>query len=195
MKTLRLILGDQLNLSHSWYSDKDDDIIYLMMEMKQETDYVQHHIQKVVAFLASMRSMAKMLESNGHTVIYYTLDDASNQQSLTLNLDQVIKQYNIEKLEYQLPDEYRLDQQLIIYCKSLDIDHQAYDTEHFLSKRDDLEAFFSGRKTYVMESFYRDMRKKHNILMEGDQPITGQWNYDADNRKKMPKDHVPPPLF
>ena len=47
MKTLRLLLGDQLNLQHSWFDEVNPNVIYLMAEMRQETDYVKHHVQKV----------------------------------------------------------------------------------------------------------------------------------------------------
>lgn len=192
MKILRLILGDQLNSSHSWFDTKDSNTTYLFMEMKQETSYVTHHIQKIVAFFASMRSMAKQLEEQGHNVIYYHLDDTPNTHSLTENIQAIIQENGIEKFEYQLPDEYRLDEQLSKFCAQIAIESEVYDTEHFLSSRSDLEKFFEGKKTYLMESFYRHMRKKNDILMDGKEPITGKWNYDADNRKKMPKDHVPP---
>ncbi len=192
MKTLRLLLGDQLNHQHSWYEQNDKQIIYCLFEMRQETDYAPHHIQKVLAFFLAMRAFAKHLEDQGHQVIYYTLDASENTQSLTNNLQQIIEQQGVDKFEYQLPDEYRLDLQLKTFCDSLDIETQVYDTEHFLSSRTDLSEFFEGKKTYLMESFYRHMRKRYDILMDGDQPQTGQWNYDADNRKKIPKDHVPP---
>jgi deoxyribodipyrimidine photolyase-related protein len=60
-----------------------------------------------------------------------------------------------------------------------------------MSSRDELGDFFQGKKTFLMESFYHMMRKKHHILMEGDKPLTGKWNYDGENRKKLPKDHKP----
>ncbi len=50
-KTLRLILGDQLNHKHSWFQQVDENVVYVMMEVRSETDYVVHHIQKVVAFV------------------------------------------------------------------------------------------------------------------------------------------------
>ncbi len=194
MKKLRLILGDQLNHGHSWFKEKDKNTVYCIFEMQQETSYVKHHIQKVIAFFLAMRSFSGQLKTDGHQVVYFKLDDKKNKQDLTKNLSLLIKDLAIEKLEYQHPDEYRLDQQLDLFCKNLNIPSEVFDTEHFLSKRNELETFFEGKKTYLMESFYRYMRKKYNILMDGDQPITGKWNYDHDNRKRIPKDHVPPPV-
>ena len=82
MKTLRLILGDQLNLSHSWFNQVNDDNLYLMAEMRQETDYVKHHIQKVVGFFCSMRNFANTLKEEGHNVIYLKIGDPNNPQKL-----------------------------------------------------------------------------------------------------------------
>jgi deoxyribodipyrimidine photolyase-related protein len=53
-KTVRLILGDQLNSNHSWFNTVDDSVVYVMMEVRSETDYAKHHIQKVVGFFAAM---------------------------------------------------------------------------------------------------------------------------------------------
>ena len=184
MKTLRLILGDQLNLSHSWLNEVDDDHIYLMAEMRQETDYVKHHIQKVVGFFRSMRNFANTLEEEGHNVIYFTIGDPNNPQKLPDLIDQTIAEHKIEKFEYQLPDEYRLDQQLQEICKSIPIASEVFDTEHFYTSRNELKNHFKGKKQLVMESFYRMMRKKHNILMVNDQPEGGKWNFDQSNRKK-----------
>ena len=188
---LRLILGDQLNHNHTWFQEKNNDTIYLMMEMRQETDYVKHHIQKVIGFFTAMRFFAQSLENQGHNVIYLRLDDEQNEQSLTQNLELIIKQNQITHFEYQLPDEYRLDEQLKAFSNIIHISTKIYDTEHFLSYRTELGDFFKGKKTFLMESFYRMMRKKYGILMDGTEPLTGQWNYDTDNRKKLPKEHRP----
>ncbi|PHN05380.1 cryptochrome/photolyase family protein [Flavilitoribacter nigricans] len=185
-KTLRLILGDQLNHKHSWFSSPDDSVTYVLMEMRQETDYVLHHIQKVVAFFAAMREFAAWLEERGHRVVYYKLDDAENQQDLTRNLDQLIDQHGFERFEYLLPDEYRLDEQLRKYAGKLSLETAARDTEHFITQRSDLREFF-GDKNYLMETFYRDIRKKHGWLMTGSGPEGGKWNYDHQNRKSLPK--------
>ena len=194
-KTLRLILGDQLNTNHSWFKTIDDTVNYVMMEVRTETDYAQHHIQKVVGFFSAMRSFAAELQSKKHKVIYIHLNDKNNLQSFEKNLDALLNQGNYTQFEYLLPDEYRLDVLLKNYCNQLSIPYSVYDTEHFFSKREELGNFFEGKKMFLMESFYRAMRKRHNVLMEGDKPATGQWNYDGENRKKLPKNHKPtPPL-
>ena len=190
-KTLRLILSDQLNSNHSWFKSVDDSVTYVMMEIRTETDYTQHHIQKVVGIFAAMRNFAQQLKSNNHNLIYFHLNDENNLQSFQSNIQSLISKHQFTNFEYQLADEYRVDQDLKQLCDAISIFSISVDSEHFFTTRTELGDFFEGKKTFLMESFYRAMRKKHNVLMEGDQPLTGKWNYDSDNRKKLPKDHKP----
>jgi deoxyribodipyrimidine photolyase-related protein len=192
---LRLILGDQLNTNHSWFSSVNQDTTYTLMEVRTETDYATHHIQKIVGFFASMRQFAADLRSKGHKVIYIKLGDKDNLQCFDKNIRSLIQKHHFTQFEYLLPDEYRLDQILKLAAEHTNLPTAVYDTEHFMSARTDLGNLFNGKKTYIMETFYRFMRKKHQVLMDGDQPLTGQWNYDGDNRKKIPIQHQPtPPL-
>lgn len=194
-KKLRLILGDQLNSHHSWFKTTNDSVTYVLMEIRTETDYALHHIQKIVGFFAAMQAFALDLKQKNHQVIYFHLNDSSNLQSFDKNIRQLIEKENFTHFEYQLPDEYRLDQLLQTFCKTLSIATSVSDSEHFMSSRNELGHFFEGKKTFLMESFYHMMRKKHSILMQGDKPLTGKWNYDGENRKKLPKNHKPtPPL-
>lgn len=199
MPTLRLILGDQLNPQHSWFGEVRPDVTYVLLELRQETDYVRHHIQKVVAFFAAMRSFADTLREQGHTVRYQPLDAPSARGSLTDTLFGILEESGCDRFEYLLPDEWRLDQQLLLFCSELNaqgIASQAYDTEHFLTTRADLAVFFKGKKTYLMESFYRKVRRDYDILLEDGKPVGGKWNFDAENRKALPRKHVvPAPLF
>jgi deoxyribodipyrimidine photolyase-related protein len=192
MKNLRLILGDQLNLEHSWLQEVDENTIYLMAEMRQETDYVKHHIQKVVAYFLSMRNFAADLKSKGHEVIYYKIADENNVHDLEKIINHCVKEHTISNFEYQLPDEYRLDEQLKTICSNLKIETKNFDTEHFFTSRTELTEFYEGKKMLLMENFYRMMRKKHHILMQGSQPEGDSWNFDKDNRLKY-KGQVPIP--
>ena len=184
MKKLRLILGDQLNSAHSWFENADENVVYLMAEMRQETDYVKHHIQKVVAFFLSMRNFADELKLNKHQVEYFQITDENNLHDLEKIISSTIQKYKTEKFEYQLPDEFRLDEQLQLICKNLKIESEAFDSEHFYTSRYELKEFYDGKKLLLMENFYRMMRKKHHLLMDGSNPLGKQWNFDHDNRKK-----------
>ncbi len=183
MKTARLILGDQLNLQHSWFTENDPEVLYIMMELHQEAEYVKHHIQKLLAFFAAMRSFAETLRDRGHVVLYINISDKKSSFSLAKNLTEIFSEKNIRKFEYQLPDEYRLDHQLSAFCQQTEVDTAVFDTEHFLTGRDDLADFFENKKTYRMENFYRMMRRKYNILIKDDEPEGGQWNFDRENRQ------------
>ena len=181
---LRLVLGDQLNLKHSWFDKKDESTLYVLYELHQETNYVVHHIQKIVAFFSAMRTFSSDLRDQGHQVLYFDINSNASKKSLEDNIKDLISEKNIEKFEYQLPDEYRLDEQLKSICKNINIPSKSFDTEHFLTTREELKSFFEGKKQLIMEFFYRNMRKKYDLLMVQGQPLGGQWNFDKNNRKK-----------
>lgn len=196
-RQLRLILGDQLNQQHSWFEKQDIDTLYVLMECAAETGYVRHHIQKIIGFFLAMRSFADWLRHEGHHVHYVELDDEANKGNISDNVKMLIGKYQIGHFCYQLPDEWRVDKDLRALCEELSIETEAVDSEHFLSPREGVAEFFKGKKQFLMESFYRDMRRKYRILMEdnGEEPLTGRWNYDKENRKKLPKKvKVPEPL-
>ncbi len=193
---LKLILGDQLNLQHSWFKEVDSSEVFVLMEMRQETDYAPHHIQKVVAFFGAMRNFSEVLKQAGHQVHYLALDDKANRQQLEANLNFLIEKFNADGFAYMEPDEYRLDQQLKEYVLGLNIPSEVVETEHFMTSRSELTEFFEGKKQLILEFFYRRMRKKFDILMQLDQPEGGQWNFDKNNRKKWKgTPSIPEPFY
>ncbi|AKJ69437.1 deoxyribodipyrimidine photolyase [Pandoraea thiooxydans] len=185
--TLRLILGDQLNPRHSWFRTVDPLVIYVLMEVRQETDYVLHHAQKILAIFAAMRDFARQLRAAGHRVRYIALDDASNRQSITENLAALARHYQACHVEWQAPDEWRLDEQLQAWAAQQSLTTAQVDSEHFLTTRTEMAELFAGRKQWLMEHFYRHMRRRFALLLDTQgQPEGGQWNFDHDNRKPWP---------
>ena len=192
-KTLRLILGDQLNAQHSWFSTVNNEHTFVMIESREEGSYAPHHIQKVVGIFSAMRQFAHSLKSQGHQLHYHKILD-STEANLRTVLASIAQQYRTERIELQEPDEWRLREDLeqlkdegfkITWCSS----------EHFISTREEFEGLFEGKKTFLMETFYRALRRRTGILMDMAQPAGGKWNYDAQNRKKLPKNHLPPAPF
>ena len=164
--------------------EPDPDAVIVLMEVRGETDYVRHHIQKVACIFAAMRAFARDLRASGHTVRYITINDPENRQSIVKNLAWLTDELTPTEIWYQEPDEWRVDQELRAFADRSSVPVRHASTEHFLTHRESVQHHFAGKKTYVMESFYRKMRRTHNVLMDGANPVGGTWNYDAENRKK-----------
>ncbi|MBU4611756.1 cryptochrome/photolyase family protein [Achromobacter sp. GG226] len=192
--TLRLVLGDQLNPHHSWFGHVDPEVVYVLMEVRSETDYVLHHAQKILAIFAAMREFGRQLRAAGHRVRYVKLDDPSNRQAITGNLDALAVHYEARQVQWQQPDEWRLDRALADWGASHDLACTAVDTEHFLTGRGDLAEMMGERPQWLMEDFYRQMRRRWQLLLTPQgKPEGGQWNYDHDNRKRWPGTPPEPP--
>ena len=183
--TVRLILGDQLNANHSWYQQQDNGVIYLLAELHQETNYVKHHIQKLCSFFAAMADFAQSLKADGHQLCYFSLDDSEQFDSLGHMVSSLCEQYKVRRFEYQAPDEYRLAQQLQALDLGADSEIFCCDSEHFLLPKDEINQYINAGVHNRMESFYRKMRKRFYLLMEGDQPRGDRWNFDGENRQKL----------
>lgn len=193
LTSLRLILGDQLNAAHPWFQRPDPSVLYVMMELRCESEYVTHHIQKIAGIFAGMRAFANALHQRGHKIHYLRITDPDNAHNFQDNLEALIRTYEVTSMQYQAPDEYRLDLLLAELGSKLPIPCHAQDTCHFLTSRQCVGQFFAGKKAWRMESFYRMMRKRHQILLDAHgEPLGGRWNFDAENRNKLPKNAVVP---
>ena len=184
-KQLKLILGDQLNPLHSWFQQVDENVIYVIAELKQEADYTKHHVKKITAFFAAMASFADYLKAQGHQVCYLTLDESKKYNDLPDLLIKLSEQYGCSAVHYQQPDEYRLRDQLQNMSSRVSFTLLEEDSEHFLLPFEQLREHFTAKKHVRMETFYRFMRKRFDILMEAGKPQGGAWNYDANNRKSF----------
>ena len=196
MTVLRLILGDQL--SHQIASLRDINIdtdIVLMAEVSAEVTYVKHHKRKIAFLFAAMRHFAEELRLAGTNVIYRRLDDQNNGGSLESELKQVIASRKISKLVVTMPGEYRLMETMRSWQSTLDVAVELREDDRFLCSLDKFNKWADGRRQLRMDFFYRDMRRDHNVLMDGGEPVGGKWNFDSDNREPPVAGMViPPPL-
>lgn len=197
-RCIRWILGDQLNEQHSWFSATDDSVLYVIAELRQETGYTRHHVQKLCAFFAAMENFAAVLTQQGHQVLHLDLTATASHQDLCSLMTAVCEQYGASELHYQRPDEYRLLCQLRNFQTSSAIAVTECDTEHFFLPFAEIAQYFTAGKHQRMETFYRKMRSRFAILMEGKEPVAGRWNFDAENRNKLKADDIaaiPAPLL
>lgn len=176
MKALRLILGDQLSHSLSTLQEADpkNDII-LMCEVMEEATYVKHHKKKIAFLFSAMRHFAEELREKGFTVDYIKLDDEENSGSFTGEVERALKRHQLKRVVAAFPGEQRV----LEIMKEWEI----LPNNLFLSTPEEFSEWAKGRKQLRMEYFYREMRKRYEILMDQGEPLGGEWNYDAENRK------------
>lgn len=195
MSTLRIILGDQLSstISSLKACDQSKDII-LMCEVWEETSYVKHHKKKIAFLFSAMRHFARYLEENKYQVIYTKLDDKENTGSFKGEVERTLKDHSIKNIVVTHPGEYRLLVEIQSWESQLGVAVDILPDDRFLCSLDAFSNWSKTRKQLRMEYFYRQMRKKYSILMQGDEPEGGQWNYDFKNRK-FPKEalNIPKP--
>ena len=195
MKTLRLVLGDQLSRDLPSLKDLDPakDLV-LMAEVMSEVTYVKHHKRKIAYLFLAMRHFAKSLGDDGIAVRYRRLDDADNAGSLAGEVAAAIAVFAPDRIVVSAPGEYRLADEMAGWQARFGLAVDIRADTRFLCSLGDFAEWAEGRKSLRMEFFYRDLRRRYQVLMEGDEPIGGKWNYDADNRQP-PKAGlaVPPP--
>ena len=197
MSSIRLILGDQLSESISSLKGYNPDIdIILMCEVWNEATYVKHHKKKIAFLFSVMRHFSGLLKKQGCNVEYTTLDDPDNTGSLNGEVKRIFSKYNVDRIVVTHPSEYRVLQDIRVLENELNILVEIREDDRFLCSPYEFSSWASDRKQLRMEYFYREMRKKYDILMEANAPIGGKWNYDSENRKP-PKAGltIPPPYI
>ncbi|MDE2326278.1 MAG: cryptochrome/photolyase family protein, partial [Rhodospirillales bacterium] len=184
---LRVILGDQLSPAIAALAGLDPGAdTVLMAEVMGECTYVPHHSQKIALVLAAMRHFARALRARGVAVRYVALDDPANTGTLAGEVARACAALKPDAIIATEPGEYRVLEAMRGWAEQTGIPCEIRDDTRFLCSRADFAAWAGSKKQLRMEFFYREMRRRHRILMEGDDPVGGKWNYDPENRKSLP---------
>ncbi len=157
--------------------------------------YEKHHKHKITLYLSAMRSYRDMLQKNKIKTDYYKLKTEISD-SYEDYLERYLKKLNVNKISiWTIEDKWFEKKLRRLEKKGINI--EIYDTPMFLTKLNEFEEMCTQRKSpkYKMTDFYINQRKKLNILIKDDKPIGGKWTFDGENRKKIPKNTVPPALL
>jgi deoxyribodipyrimidine photolyase-related protein len=178
VRNLILVLGDQLSpdLSSLRSGDPAQDCV-LMVEAQEEATYVRHHKKKIAFLFSAMRHFVEELRAAGWQVDYVKFDDPNNQGSFAAQLAHSMAALKPDKVIATEPGEWRVQQALLGAGVTLLPD------DRFICSIAEFASWAEGRKQLRMEYFYREMRRKTGLLMDGDQPKGGKWNFDSENRK------------
>ena len=188
LRRLVLVLGDQLALDAAAFDDFDPAIDAVWMaEVAEESTHVPSGKPRIVLFLSAMRHFAQALRAAGRPLHYLRLDDPANPGTLAGALSRAIEVLRPQTLVLTAPGDWRVLQALKACAESHGLPLELRDDRHFFCTVREFAAHARGRKQLRMEYFYREQRRRHRVLMDGDDPVGGQWNFDADNRESFGK--------
>jgi len=193
---LILVLGDQLtpDITSLRGADKARDAI-LMCEVWDEATYVRHHKKKIAFIFSCMRHFAGALQASGWTVDYRSLEQTGESSSFTSEVERALVRHKPDRLVVTAPGEWRLLRVMRGWQERFGIPVDIVDDDRFICATPEFASWAAGRKQLRMEYFYRDMRRKTGLLMDGGEPAGDQWNFDHDNRKPAKADlFMPQPL-
>jgi deoxyribodipyrimidine photolyase-related protein len=188
---LILVLGDQLNRDSAAFDgfDAARDVVW-MAEVAEESTVVWSSQPRTALFLAAMRHFAQALRDEGLPLDYTRLEDGV--PTLAEALTRAIARHRPQRLVLAAPGDWRVLQALRGVAQAQGLPLDLRDDRHFYATVRDFAAHAKGRRQLRMEYFYREMRRRHRVLMDGDEPCGGQWNFDADNREAFPASGPPP---
>ena len=190
---LRIVLGDQLSagLPALQGIDHAADVV-LMVEVRAECTYVRHHKKKIVLILSAMRHFAAGLGERGIEVRYVTLDDPANTQSFRGEVVRAASDLAPSRIVVTEPGEWRVLEDIKGWQEAAGCPVEVLPDERFLCSIADFRHWAEQRRSLRMEFFYRDMRRRHALLLDDGEPAGGRWNFDAENRKRLPAGVVIP---
>lgn len=184
LRHLVLVLGDQLDLDAAAFDgfDAAQDAVW-MAEVAEESTHVWSSQPRIAVFLAGMRHFAVALREAGRRLHYRRLDDPATRDSLAAQLRADIAALQPVALVLTRPGDWRVLRAMQTVAEQAGVPLQLREDRHFYTTPADFAAHAQGRKGLRMEYFYRELRKRFGVLMDGGQPLGGDWNYDAENRE------------
>jgi len=187
VRCLLVVLGDQLDLASPVLiqGSPEHDLVW-MAEVAEESTKVWSHKARIALFLTAMRHFADSLRGAGWRVDYRELERDGHERFRGA-LQAAISQHGPTTVRMVAAGEWAVAQQIEQACAEAGAPLEVLDDGHFLTSSSDFDAWRAKRKHWVMEHFYRFVRRRSGDLMTADGPVGGEWNLDRQNRRRFPK--------
>ena len=181
MTRIAWIQGTQLTLASSALAelDRTRDRV-LLVESLPHAQRGRLHRHKVTLVLAAMRRFAEELRRDGWTVDEVRLDAGV---SFDEAIATAVRSHDAEDVVVMEPSGWQAQQHLAVIERAAGVPVRVTPDTLMLCPRADFIAWAGDRERVRMQQFYAWMRRRHDVLMDGDDPAGGQWSFDADNRE------------
>ncbi|MEM9433063.1 MAG: cryptochrome/photolyase family protein [Pseudomonadota bacterium] len=186
MPTAALLLPNQLFAQHPSLSPRPDKVV-LFEDPLFFGDAIypaKMHKQKLWLHRASMARYLDDLTGQGFDAAIWPYE---RKAGACLRLFKYLRDLGIDQVVMVEPVDFTAEKRICVAAANTKVTIRFQPSPGFLNSQDDNQAWSTGRKRWFMAEFYKSQRRRLNVLMTGDQPAGGQWSFDEDNRKKVPK--------
>lgn len=180
-----LVWGNQLTIEHNSALKAEPDAPVIIIESEAMCRKFRYHKQKLLFILTAMREYGDELSETGRTVVYRKIGEADSNWFKTLEI--VCRDKGITNLTAMRQNDHAPQDRLSTWCSRNDIKLATTPNTLFLTPTAEFNEWADGQKRLQMEQFYHWQRRRLNILMVGEKPVGGSWNYDSENRQALPK--------
>jgi deoxyribodipyrimidine photolyase-related protein len=151
----------------------------------------QFHRQKILLHRASMTEYWQRCERQGKQV--ERIDASSISHSSEIG--SILKSMRIKQVFAIEPTDDWLKRRVSAGCREAQVNLQWLPDPSFLTPDEVMCQWAEQREHYHFTDFYMQQRKRLTLLLDPKgKPIGGKWTFDTDNRKRLPKGTVVPPL-
>lgn len=187
--TACIVFGDQLDADGAFYRSLDPTrVVLLMVEAADESSREWSHPQRITVFLSAMRHFAQRMRDRGYRVEYLSLGTV---ETLEEGFRRLLERVRPGRLIARRPGDYRNLKLVHSLAQALSIELTVHEDDRALCSPEEFAEHARGRKALRLEYFYRMMRRRYNVLMDGKTPVGGSWNYDSENRKSFSAEGPP----
>ncbi|MDB3881670.1 cryptochrome/photolyase family protein [Gammaproteobacteria bacterium] len=191
MKQIGLILPDNLSTNNKvLLSIKSSDPL-LIYEPCDTFYQINHHKHKLVLLISALRHWKKELEIEFKNIIHIKITKDRNID-LMHELEALYKKNSFNVLHVTQPSDHGILTQLMFFGSKHNVELKIHPDTKFIDSIEGFSEWSKDKKSLVQEYYYRWLRKKYSLLMDGDKPLGGKWNYDKDNQKSISKLKDPP---
>jgi len=185
-RNLIVVLGDQLNINAAAFDEFDPlhDAVW-MAEVEEESTHVWSSQSRIAMFLSAMRHFAESIQAQKWKLIYQKLDDVSSLPSLAECLTKTLQACRPQKIIMTAPGDWRVLRAIQGVARQESIQLEIQPDRHFYCSVREFKQHMTGRKSLRLEYFYREMRRRHGVLMNDEEPLAGRWNFDSENRRAL----------
>jgi len=186
MKQIGVIFPDDLSVNNKVLTAIKKSDPLLVYEPCDTFYQLKHHKHKLVLLISALRHWTKYLEKDFKNIVHIKITK-KRDVDLMHQLEDLHQKDPFDILHVTQPSDHGVLTQLMFFGSKYNVELNIHSDTKFIDSIEGFSEWSKDKKSLVQEYYYRWLRKKYSLLMDGDKPLGGKWNFDKENQKSISK--------